>query len=99
MHNKIDFFQFDNLVKNKVPFLFLNSAESLTSRYDSLYQTHLQNYEVLCQPEAYTQEIEQKKLPKEFPIVMRCSDDHVSIKAATDLSEKGFINVYILSQS
>ena len=94
--NVIQYFQFDNLVKNRVPFLLLNFSKSLEGRFTLLSKTHLQNHEVLCTPEQCLQEITHRKLPKEFPILVFSEDSSAPEKTVEILMAEGFINAYVI---
>lgn len=97
MLNTIDFFQFDNLVRNRVPFLFLNlSGTSLDSRFALLDKTHLRNYEVLYDGDNCLSEIEQRKLPKEFPVVLYSEDPYTAEAIVKNLANLGYINAYMV---
>lgn len=93
--NQISFFQFDNLVKNRVPFCLLNFSEPIIAGlYSGIYKMHLENIEVPCTVEAYKQVVEEKKFPKDFPIVLVCKEGKDSEKIQQDLEKQGFGNVF-----
>lgn len=97
MLNKINFYQFDNLVRNRVPFLFFNfSGESLVTWYTVLEKMHLQTYEILLGAEALDAELELRRAPRDAAIVLLCPDGKLSLRLYGELAAKGYTNVYVV---
>lgn len=97
MLNKIGFFQLDNLINNRVPFLFLNlSGHSLTGMYTIMSRMHLQTYEVMTDAEGIQSELESRKVPTDHAIVLLCPDGKLSMKIYEDLTKKHYTNVYVV---
>ncbi|MFN3455867.1 MAG: rhodanese-like domain-containing protein [Pseudobdellovibrio sp.] len=94
--NKIGFYQFENLVNNRVPFLFLNFAQDISNWYTSIYKLHVETYQVLLEPQNLMKELEERKIPLDFAILLLCSDGKQSEKIAKDLGKKGYTNVYLI---
>lgn len=92
--NELSFFQFDNLVKNRVPFCLLNFSEPVAGLYTGLYKMHLENIETACSPADYKTVLEEKKLPKDFPIILLCKEGKTSAQIQADLEKQGFGNVF-----
>jgi len=92
--SSIGFFQFDNLIRNRVPFCLLNFSDSQTSLYTSIYKLHLENWESLVNLENYQQVLAEKNLPKDFAIVTLCLDGSLSAQARDVLLSLGYGNVY-----
>ncbi len=97
MLNKIGFFQLDNLITNRVPFIFLNFSESLKDWYDALGKMHLQTYEVQLKPEDLTSFLQQKPHTKDTAIVILCNDGKTSEKIYDQLLNLAYTNVYVIN--
>ena len=99
MLNKIGFFQIDNLIGNRVPFLFFNMSESLIPWYNnhnSLSKMHLETYEIMTTPAEIDSILEAKKAPKDYAIVLLCADGTESLEMYGKLQEKAYTNVYVV---
>jgi rhodanese-related sulfurtransferase len=81
--NKIGFYQFDNLVRNRIPFFLINLGQDLSHWYESIFKQHLL---VLMN----------EKIPKDFPIVLLCQNGKESQKTYEGLIRKGYTNVYLI---
>ncbi len=97
MLNNIGFFQLDNLIKSRIPFFFINMGPSLVSWYTSIYKMHVETYEILAQPEEALAAIQEKKIPKDFAIVIACEDGQKSQSLYHELGEEGYTNVYLVN--
>jgi rhodanese-related sulfurtransferase len=90
----IGFFQFDNLVKNKVPcvyFVFDCKIETICNQQEL---EHIRRYQLNhLQP---FEELEEKKYRKIDPILCLCEDGLKSKSLADELSLQGFINAYFV---
>lgn len=96
MLNKINFYQLDNLITNRVPFLFLNMSESLVDWYKSVSKLHVEAYEILTKAEQIIPILEEKKIPKDQAIVLLCPDGLQSLQIHQDLEKKSYTNVYVI---
>lgn len=96
MLNKISFYQLDNLIKNRVPFLFFNMSESISDWYTSINKTHLESYQILTTEALVTSILAEKKAPKDYAIVLMCSDGTISMKVEKKLHELAYTNVYVI---
>lgn len=96
MLNKISFYQLDNLINNRVPFLFLNMSESLVSWYTSVSKMHLNTYEILTKPDQALPVLEERKAPKDYAIVLLCKDGSDSLRLYSELEKQGYTNVYLI---
>lgn len=93
--NSIGYFQFDNLLRNRVPLLLILLEQvELKSWYDSLVQMHIQNCAVQCDPQEVLPLIQSKKLPAHFGIVVLDSDGQKSPAVIKDLEQAGFTNAF-----
>ncbi len=96
MSNKIGFFQVDNLIQARVPFMLMNMGPSLAGWYSSVTKMHVENYEILTNPIAAVTDLEAKKLPKDFAIVVVCDDGKKSTALYAELEKKAYTNVYLV---
>ena len=96
MLNKIGFYQLDNLINNRVPFLFFNMSESILGWYSSVNKMHLESYEILTTESEIIALLTEKKAPKDYAIVLLCPDGRISLKLNTELEKLGYTNVYVI---
>ena len=90
----LNFFQFDNLVKNRVPFLLVNLGVNLEGWYKSVYAMHLEAVTVHCETQDALKEIESRNLPPHYAIVILCQDGKKSAELVTQLETKNFTNAF-----
>jgi rhodanese-related sulfurtransferase len=97
MHlNKIGFYQLNSLIENRVPFAFFNLATDLQPWYSSIQKLHVEAWQVLLNEDQIQNELDSRKLPKDFAIVLLCADGKQSERIALDLQAKGYTNVYLI---
>ncbi|MFZ3228810.1 MAG: rhodanese-like domain-containing protein [Pseudobdellovibrio sp.] len=97
MLNRIGFFQFENLVKNRIPFLFLNlTKEDLSLWHTSLYKTHLENNQKFVTFETITNDYLNANLSKDTAIVLMCTDGTNSLEIASEFGKNSYTNVYVI---
>lgn len=96
MLNKINSYQFDNLVSNRVPFLFFNMCESIASWYDHLGKLHIQTYEIVTTDADVMAEISNRFALKDSAIVLMCQNGSTSLKIQNDLQKMAYTNVYVI---
>lgn len=94
--NKIGFYQLNNLIENRVPFVFLNLATDISSWYTSIQKLHVEAWQVLLQENQIQQELDNRRIPKDFAILLLCHDGKQSERVAQDLAAKGYTNVYLI---
>ncbi|MGZ3724627.1 MAG: rhodanese-like domain-containing protein [Pseudobdellovibrio sp.] len=96
-YNQINFYQLDNLINNRVPFMFYNMSSSLTDWYTSVSRMHVTNHELLVKPDEVLSDVGQKKVPKDYAIVLLCNDGRTSIKLSSELEKLAYTNVYVVN--
>ena len=96
MLNKINFFQLDNLINNRVPFLFFNMSENLSSWYTSINKLHVENHQILTTLEQIIPILTEKKIPKDQAIVLLCHDGSQSLQIFQNLEKMAYTNVYVI---
>ncbi len=95
----IGFFQFDNLIKNRVPFLLVRTDVQIESAYGVMEKLHLRNYSLVMQVmnlQNAKSAIEERKARKEDPDVVMCEDGKQSQQVAQALTTEGYLNVYFV---
>lgn len=93
--NSIGYFQFDNLLQNRVPFLLVTLDEvDFKPLYNSLIQLHIQNISLACTPGNALESVQAKKLPPHFAIIVLDKDEKKSPQVAKELEKTGCTNVY-----
>lgn len=97
--NSIGFFQFDNLIQTRTPFLLILLDEvELTGWYNSVINMHVQNISVKCQTTEALNSVMEKNLPPHFAIVVLDKDASTSPGVVAQLEKAGFINSYYVAQ-
>ncbi len=97
MLNKINFFQLDNLINNRVPFMFYNmSAHSVRDWYQSVSRNHVETYEKLLPEDKILVDIDLNKLPKDYAIVLLCQNGEASLQFSKNLTQLAYTNVYVV---
>jgi len=96
----IGFFQFDNLVKNRVPFcLFLMGVEC-SLLYKGQELDHIERYglktDLSFSAQSAKSELEAKKYRPMDPVVFVCSDGKLSKVVADELGAFGFMNCFFV---
>ncbi len=95
--NKIGFYQFDNLVQGRIPFMFLNLSHDVSNWYNSIYKLHIETYQVCLKEADIEQELKTRQIPLDFAILVLCDDGQKSEKIAQNLHKKGYTNVYMIN--
>jgi rhodanese-related sulfurtransferase len=95
----IGFFQFDNLVRGRVPFLLLRPEMDVESAYGVMERMHLRNFSLVIDklelPQAESA-LAERKARKEDPVVVLDQTGDQSKKLANALAEAGHLNVYFV---
>jgi rhodanese-related sulfurtransferase len=95
----IGFFQFDNLVRGRVPFFLLRPEMDIESVYGVMEKLHLRNFSLVIDqlelPQAETA-LNERKARKEDPVVVLDQNGVHSKKLAMALAEAGHLNVYFV---
>lgn len=95
--NKISFFQFDNLICNRIPFLLVNLGVDLSNLYSSIQKTHLETYQISTVLEKAESDLLMKQISKDFAIVLICQDGRKSEDLFKKLEKNGYTNVYVVN--
>ena len=92
--NQLGYFQFDNLIQNRVPFILLNLGVNLDHLYSGFWAMHLQNVNTPCTPTDAVAKVQEKKVPNHFAVVIIDNDGTQSQKLVPVLEKAGFTNAY-----
>ena len=96
MLNKIGFFQLDNLINNRVPFIFYNMGPSILDWYRSVSRLHLENYQILLSAAEVTADLKTRNVPKDFAVILLCEDGIQSAELLKELEKLSYTNVYVI---
>ena len=92
--SQLTYFQFENLVKNRIPFLLLTLDVDFENFYSGIYQRHLQEQIVSVTEDQIKNYVVEKQIPPHHSILIICRDGKKSSRLAYDLEKKGFLNCY-----
>lgn len=95
--NSIGYFQFDNLIQTRTPFLLVILDQvDLSGWYKSVTKMHLDNISLHCQIENVLESVKSKNLPPHFAVVVLDQDEKSSPQVVTQLESAGFINSFFV---
>jgi rhodanese-related sulfurtransferase len=97
-------FQFDNLVKGRVPFLFVNLGVDTSSIFPHVYKMHLERMQMQVahgelkslSPEDIVAHILSQGKPLSEAIIVLCEDGSQSAAIGAALEAAHFINVFVI---
>lgn len=92
-------FQFDNLVRGRVPFFLIRSGVDIESAYGVMEKMHIRNFSLeldKLEMTAAEAALAERKARKEDPIVVLDEKGDESKKLAQSLTDAGYINVYFV---
>lgn len=95
-YSQLSFFQFDNLVQNRIPFLLVNLGADLGSWYQSVWAMHIENNTLKTTAQNAIVDIKAKNLPPHYAIVVVDEDGVQAGEIQKVLEGMGFINSYSL---
>jgi rhodanese-related sulfurtransferase len=93
----LGFFQFDNLLRNRVPFALLKSQFDLESAFGVMEKMHLRTHSMpLAQLNLESAEaaLKERGTRKEDPVVIICETGEDSQRLAQALADQDYLNVY-----
>lgn len=97
---KIGSFQFDNLVRNRVPFHLVGVHCPFEKYYKSIDFMHIQNYQIELDFDPTLDQVldlfEKKKITQETPLVFVCQDGKKSKRWSEVFGDLGYSNAYYL---
>lgn len=95
----IGYFQFDNLVRGRVPFFLLRPEMDVESVYGVMEKMHLRNFSLVLQALELSQAeaaLIERKARKEDPVVVLDQTGDAAKTLAQSLVEAGHLNVYFV---
>lgn len=90
-------FQFENLVRNRIPFVLLNLGTDLGGMYPSFLQDHLNTQMLTTTPETAAADLAKRTPAKDTAVVVICEDGARSLPLAEELVKAGYLNVYCVA--
>ena len=87
-------FQFENLIRNRIPFLLFNLGADTKGLFPSYHQSHLERQTIQGAGTEAVLKIREIAAPAEQAIVLLSQDGHDCELVATQLEEAGYTNVY-----
>lgn len=93
--NSIGFFQFDNLIQTRTPFLLvILDGIDLSGWYKSVTKMHLDNISLASTPEGALEDVKGKNLPPHFAVVVLDNNEKSAPQVVASLENAGFINSF-----
>jgi rhodanese-related sulfurtransferase len=89
-------FQFENLVRGRVPFFLLRTAIDIESAYGVMEKMHIRNFSLVVEKlemEMALAALSERKARKQDPVVVLDQDGVQSKALAQALTDDGYINV------
>lgn len=87
-------FQFENLVRNRIPFVLVDLGADLAGLYPSFLQAHLESQRLTTTPESALADLVARAPAKDSAVVVISQDGETSGPVARRLIEQGYQNVY-----
>ena len=76
--------------------MFVNFGEDITNWYQSIYKLHIETYQVLTTLDQAEALLVERKIPKDFAILILCQNGKQSAHFANYLQNEGYTNVYLV---
>lgn len=92
--SQLGYFQFNNLVKGRIPMVLVNLGVDLKSWYGHVEALHIDNCQVTGSTEEIVNQVQSKKLPSHYPIVLIDQNGATYAPVVQALEASGFNNVY-----
>jgi rhodanese-related sulfurtransferase len=69
---------------------------SFAGLYNSVFKMHVETYEILTNANQALADLEAKKIPKDFAVIVACDNGQKSNALFLELENKGYTNVYVV---
>ncbi|WP_413559710.1 rhodanese-like domain-containing protein [Bdellovibrio sp. HCB209] len=92
--SQLGYFQFNNLIKGRIPMVLVNLGVDLKSFYGHVEALHINNCQVTGSTEEIVNQVQSKKLPSHYPIVLIDINGTSYAPVVQALEAQGFNNVY-----
>ncbi|WP_413291729.1 rhodanese-like domain-containing protein [Bdellovibrio sp. HCB185ZH] len=96
--SQLGYFQFNNLIKGRIPMILVNLGVDLKSLYGHVEALHIDNCQIAGSTDEIVSQIEGKKLPAHYPIVIIDQNGETYSPVVQALEAKGFNNVYTVKE-
>lgn len=94
----ISFFQFDNLLKQRVHFFIFAWVDLSVLGYTAMEKRHLEQVTIQMPPDSGMAELKtlfaEKAVEKTAPVMLVCHDGKESRDLALSLEEQGYVNIF-----
>lgn len=95
--NELGFFQFDNLIRNQIPFVLLNLGTDLKGLYKlSHHQNHLDKLTCNVSEKNALETLKSRQHPLHEAIVVICQSGKESATLVDELEAAGYLNVFLV---
>ena len=95
--SRLGFFQFDNLVRSRVPFFLIHEGIHFSELYGPLEKMHLESRAVtvdfMAPMTEALKELQERRIPKGFPVVLLSQEGIAGQDWLTALESEGFSQV------
>lgn len=102
MAQSIGYFQFDNLVRGRVGFVFVNFGVNTSALYPHIFKMHLESRQLQL-PEGELADASAEQIlaalalhPKESAVILLCQSGTKSAEIAEALESAGYINAFFV---
>ena len=95
---EVTWFQFENLIKGRVPFLLINHGAEISNLFPVFHQAHVNSIAKDLAPEEVVSFVESGKFPKHYAVLVLCPTGEISSKTKSLLEQAGFNNVFYNSK-
>jgi len=96
--NEIGEFQFENLIRNRIPFVFINLTPDLPQLFaQSFYQKHLESIEIRTQESSVIDQLKERNHPLHEAILIICENGDRSKQLVSLLEAQGYLNVFFMA--
>ena len=92
--SEIGWFQFENLVKNRVPFLLLNLGVDLSGLFQGLEQKHVRSLEIQTTATRALEDLKKRSQDFKYAVIVLCPKGDESAPLVHAVEAAGYLNVY-----
>ena len=76
--------------------MFINMGEDISTWYQSIYKIHIERHQILATLDQAENILIEKKIPKDFAILLLCQNGKQSENFTGYLQRNGYTNVYLV---
>ncbi len=94
---EIGFFQFDNLLRNRIPFALLSLGVDFSGFYEEVvYQNHLFSQTIPTTKQNVLDDLASRNVSLDHAIIVICPKGDISSRVTPTLEKQGYSNVFII---